>query len=251
MNLDNNETKKFTQEVRLATPIRSRVDWLMGLFYTHEASYFTETTEAENATTGEIVAGSPDNFRFPTTYAEYAAFTDLTFHVTDQFDVQVGGRESHIKQSIVESEVGPYVNVFYGVPSPYLVPQVISDANAFTYLLTPSFKLSPDFMVYARLASGYRAGGPNAVPGVPTQYNPDKTENYELGAKGDFLNHVLSFDASLYYIDWKDIQLNLINPLGVEVRTPTALGRRAKGLSSVRGSKTADRSHAHILGGVG
>ena len=80
-------------------------------------------------------------------------------------------------------------------------------------------------MVYARLASGYRAGGPNAVPGVPTQYNPDKTENYELGAKGDFLNHILSFDASIYYIDWKDIQLNLINPLGVSYN---ANGARAK-----------------------
>jgi len=29
--------------------------------------------------------------------------------------------------------------------------------------------------------------------------------------KGDFLSNRLSIEASLYYIDWKDIQLNLLN----------------------------------------
>jgi outer membrane receptor protein involved in Fe transport len=67
-------------------------------------------------------------------------------------------------------------------------------------------------MVYARLASGYRAGGPNAAPGAPHEYSPDKTQNYELGMKGDFLDHSLSLDASLYYINWKDIQLSLLTP---------------------------------------
>jgi outer membrane receptor protein involved in Fe transport len=67
-------------------------------------------------------------------------------------------------------------------------------------------------MAYARLASGYRPGGPNpALPGavVPPKYAPDKTQNYELGLKGDILDHTLSFDASLYYINWKDVQLTL------------------------------------------
>jgi len=92
-------------------------------------------------------------------------------------------------------------------------PQVTSSANAFTYLVTPRFKLSNDMMVYARFASGYRAGGPNPTPGgvVPKQYDPDKTLNYELGAKGDFLDHAVSFDASLYYIKWDDIQITLVN----------------------------------------
>jgi iron complex outermembrane recepter protein len=38
--------------------------------------------------------------------------------------------------------------------------------------------------------------------------NPDTTENYEIGVKGDTWRHTLSFDASLYYIDWKSIQLS-------------------------------------------
>jgi iron complex outermembrane recepter protein len=70
-------------------------------------------------------------------------------------------------------------------------------------------------MLYARFASGYRPGGINNVIGdvpLPTQFQPDKTRDYELGAKGSAFDHRLSFDASVYYIDWSQIQLSLINP---------------------------------------
>src|SRR5690606_8685592 len=88
-----------------------------------------------------------------------------------------------------------------------------TDGSAFTYLVTPRFKVSEDLMVYARLASGYRAGGPNINPGggVPVQYEPDETQNYEVGVKAERLDRKLSLDASLYHIDWKDIQLSLLN----------------------------------------
>jgi outer membrane receptor protein involved in Fe transport len=95
-----------------------------------------------------------------------------------------------------------------------VTPEADTDANAFTYLLTPQYKFSPDLMAYARLASGYRAGGTNTSAGgiVPADYRPDKTENYELGIKGDFLDRRLTVDASLYDIEWKDLQLQLVNP---------------------------------------
>src|SRR5207247_5388319 len=73
-----------------------------------------------------------------------------------------------------------------------------------------------DLIVYARFASGYRPGGPNptcTLLGFPCQYAPDKTSNYELGIKGNTAGHAFSFDASLYYIDWKNIQLNLLDPV--------------------------------------
>jgi iron complex outermembrane recepter protein len=202
---DSDKTKKFTQEVRMSMPIGTRVDWLLGGFYTHESSHVLENILAENPASGEDV-GLLLTLAFPTTYEEYAAFTDFTVHFTDQFDVQLGGRESEIRQTYSQTEAGS----FGGPP----IPEVPSSANAFTYLVTPRFKLSPDLMVYARVASGYRAGGSNTSPGgiVPAQYSPDKTQNYEIGLKGDFLEHALTLDASLYHIDWKAIQLQLLNP---------------------------------------
>ena len=81
--------------------------------------------------------------------------------------------------------------------------------------MTPRFKITPDLMLYARFASGYRVGGPNyiaALSRVPLTYGPDKTNNYELGIKGNLFDRALTFDASAYYIDWRHIQLYLFNP---------------------------------------
>ena len=200
--VENNWSEKFTQEFRFSGSFGQTVDWLAGAYYTHESSDLVENISFVDAATGapttnlELLAG-------PTTFKEYAAFADLTFHVTDRFNVQVGGRESEIRENGQEF-VGVVGNLQENPSTP-------SKANAFTYLVTPSYKLAPEVMVYARLASGYRAGGPNFNPGgdIPQQYNPDKTRNYEIGFKGDLIDHSLFLDASVYYIDWSDIQLNL------------------------------------------
>jgi iron complex outermembrane receptor protein len=188
------------------------LDWLVGGFYTHENSPFPSWIYAENPSTGAI-AGLFGEYNLKSNFEEYAAFSDITFHVTDRFNIQVGGRESEIRQSYQDTETGDIVPAFDGQASPYIGPEGRSKVHAFTYLVTPQFRFSPDLMTYIRLASGYRAGGPNVGFDVPTQYNPDKTYNYEIGIKGDVLNHGLSFDASVYYIDWKDIQISLLNPL--------------------------------------
>ena len=80
------------------------------------------------------------------------------------------------------------------------------------------------------MASGYRAGGPNAAPGTPPQYKPDKTENYELGVKGDFFDHVLSVDASAYYIRWQDIQLSLADPISHQVYVANGSAAKSQGV---------------------
>ena len=212
--LENNKTDKVSQELRLSTPIRHNVEWLLGGFYTHERSPFTQTIDAAQPTSGDIQANWAV-FNWVVTYREYAAFTDFTVHFTDRFDVQFGGRESWIEQTYREVDTGPFVLPFEGFPSPLVFNEVVTRANAFTYLFTPRFKVSQDLMVYSRIASGYRPGGPNpdAIAfGLPLSYKPDKTKNYELGVKGDTLNHALTFDASVYYIDWKDIQLSYVDP---------------------------------------
>jgi iron complex outermembrane receptor protein len=210
------ESRKFSQEFRLSSASDQRIEWLAGAFYTHEYSPFLQNYVATNPLTGSPVA-QIGNFNFPTTLSEYALFGDLTVHFTGQFDIQVGARESWNRQVYNETDSGPYVAV-YEAPysSPLVYPTERTSANSFTYLVTPRFKISPDLMVYARLATGYRLGGPNYsafLGNLPLRFNPDTTTNYELGAKGDFVDHILTVDASAYYIDWKDIQLNLVNPV--------------------------------------
>jgi iron complex outermembrane receptor protein len=143
----------------------------------------------------------------PATYQEYAGFANLTIHATDRFDVQIGGRESRNEQT----QDGVTIS---GSGVLTVAQRLETQDSSFTYLVTPRLKLSPDLMLYARLASGYRAGGPNTVlPGIARQFDPDETRNYEIGIKGDFLARTFSIDASLYRIDWQDLQLNLRQPI--------------------------------------
>jgi len=226
--INHQEVDKFTQEVRFSASAGKYLDWLAGAFYNHENSPGSADLLATDPVSGALV-GQWEHSSLPSTFAEAAVFAALTLHFTDQFDVQFGGRESQNRQSdgpVVET--GPYLPVFLLTTSPNTVPKGYSKDSSFTYLVTPRLKLSPELMLYARLASGYQPGGIN-LPGIPTEvvpptYRPDTTNNYELGAKGDLLDHMFTYDVSLYYIDWKDIQLQLFNPMGGYV----ANGSRAK-----------------------
>jgi iron complex outermembrane receptor protein len=206
--LETGSTNKFTQEVRANAALGTYVDWLVGLFYTHEkSSSGTENilaTDSQGHVYGSAGVVSPRSI-----FEEYATFTNLTFHITDQLDLQLGGREGFNRQITSETDIGPYATIFEG-GSPYVYPKITSDANDFTYLVTPEFKVSPDLMIYSRIASGYRPGGPNALPtfvAALDHYAPDKTTNYEIGTKGNVWANVISFDASVYHIVWNDIQL--------------------------------------------
>ena len=235
---EHNKTEKPTQEIRLSGHAGTLIDWLVGGVYTHENTSYIQDLESADSSTGAIL-GSAVQFNFPTLYTEYAAFTDLTVHFTDRFDVQIGGRESHITQRYNETDSGPAIPSFYGTPSPYIFPQTDTSDNAFTYLLTPRFRLSSDLMLYARIASGYRAGGPNpsaAAFGLPLSFSPDKTKNYEIGVKASIPNFPLSVDASIYRIDWQDIQLTAATPNGLGYIS-MAVVPRAKG-SSLRSSQS-------------
>jgi len=227
--LEYNKTAKFTQELRLQMPLGAKLEWLLGGFYTHEHNSFVQDIDAADIASGAVV-GQFASFIDPSTYEEYAGFTDLTWHLTDAFDIQLGGRESEIRQTYSQTTTGIYDPLFLNTPSPVVMPLAHASANAFTYLLTPRFKLTPNLMVYARLASGYRAGGPNAAPGTPPQYKPDKTENYEIGTKGDFFDHLLSIDASVYYIRWKDIQLSLEDPQNFQVYVANGGAAKSQGV---------------------
>jgi outer membrane receptor protein involved in Fe transport len=204
------KARKFSQEVRLSRPLGRRLDWLLGAFYTDEKVNTHEITWAADA--AGVVSGQIYDLNFSNTYREYAAFSGLTYHFTDQFNVQLGGRAIDLRQSFAALWSGPFLSAI-GAPNPSNFPKNVTKDHAFTYLVTPQYKASEDLMIYARLASGYRAGGPNFLPalGTPLSYKPDSTQNYEIGVKGAAFDRALSFDASLYHIDWKDLQVYMLN----------------------------------------
>ena len=208
------DVDKYSQELRFAGTAGEMFDWIVGGFYTHEDASYTIDTNATNPATGEIY-GVPIKWRDSLDYDEWAVFGNVTMRLTEQFDVQFGGRYSENRQKMRHREF----NLFEPGTEEDRIPFATdpeADGHAFTYQVTPRFKPTPDHMIYGRLATGYRPGGPNANcntesdPPVPCQFSPDEVINYEFGAKGDLLDRALSYDVSLFLIDWKDIQITQI-----------------------------------------
>lgn len=208
------KTDKFSQEFRFGSHGGGVVDWLVGGFYTRENTPADQYIAAVDPLTG-AVPGRLEDFYYPNTLSEYAVFGDVTFRPAERFDIQFGGRESWDRQVYNETDSGPLTLDYYGASSPFVNPTEHTKGNAFTYLVTPQLRLSDKLMLYARLTSGYRVGGPNAnaiVSNAPVEFAPDRTYNYEVGAKGDLFDRALTFDASVYYLTWKQIQLSVFDP---------------------------------------
>jgi outer membrane receptor protein involved in Fe transport len=196
-------TKRFTQELRLASNGEGRLQWLLGAFYNRERSRYREQIEAVFAANDELVpALDPfySNDR-PSRYEEKAVFGNLTFEITDAWDVSGGLRYSRNKQRVSANEFGSLIGG--GGQS----PEFRSSDSSVTWAVNTRFHLSRDAMLYARVATGYRPGGANTVAGVPATFEPDETTSYEVGLKSELFDRRLLFNLAAFYIDWTNIHL--------------------------------------------
>lgn len=215
-------TDKFTQEFRLASPNNDTIEWLAGLFYTHEKSKIDpQNIFAVDINTDNIVPGIVPiaEIFLHSKYDEYAAFANATWHASPRFDLTVGGRLAHNEQTADLAITSDVVGNSSGT-------DLDSSETVFTFSIAPRYELTEHSSLYARVSTGYRPGGPNVVPidnspdlGVPLTYDADRLVNYEIGYKAESADRRLwTFEATLYHLDWKDIQLFArVNGTGVNV----------------------------------
>ena len=215
--------KRFTQEVRLASAGKQQVEWTVGGFYTHEKNKLSQDLLGVDGLTGAPVPALDGLVivALPSRYSEYAAFANATWHINPKFDLSGGARYSHNKQSDVQETSGALAggtNAFGGN----------SKDSVFTYSVASTFKPSANTRLYARVAKGYRPGGPNAVSplapdDVPRHFQPDTTTNYEIGVKTRTKDNLFSLDVSAFRIDWDNIQLLVqVSGFGVNGNGPSA-----------------------------
>ncbi|WP_411341632.1 TonB-dependent receptor [Sphingopyxis sp. J-6] len=215
------ESRKWTQELRLASNGGDFIEWLVGGYYTHEkARIFQNLKTAVPGTPGVLTPiDLPFElavFQLDSRYEEVAGFANATLHLAPWFDIDLGGRYSHNRQSADQVTDGVLLGA--GV-----IEDVRSSDNVFTWSVAPKIKFGTQASLYARVAKGYRPGGPNVIPlgsppGTPTTFEPDTVTSYEIGFKGDTADRSASIEAALYHIDWSDIQLAaVVNGFGVNV----------------------------------
>jgi iron complex outermembrane receptor protein len=199
---------KFTEEVRLAGQTHF-ADWLVGGYYSHEKGFIQQDlTAVEPGTLTPIdvipVFGIPlAHLELPSKYKEIAAFADATVHLTQQFDLQFGGRYSKNDQSSRQTVVSALLGSSDDFGS--------SSEHVFTYSVAPKYKLNQNTTIYARVAKGFRPGGPNAIaPDAPANlrtFQSDSTVSWEAGVKAQTPDHLFSVDAAAFHINWRNIQL--------------------------------------------
>jgi outer membrane receptor protein involved in Fe transport len=218
----NDDLKKFTQEIRLTSPSTNAFEWQLGAFYTHEKAALDQYLNSITAPGGPYIATLITPI-IDSTYQETAGFLDLTYHFNSYFDLQAGGRYSHNSQDFAQTFT---YNPAFGVPPTNTDGN--SSENVWTYSVAPTVHFDTNTMAYARLATGYRPGGPNvlppnAPPDVPRTYGSDKTTNVELGMRSTQMDGRLSLDVALFHVDWKNIQLfEVVNQVGINGNGGTA-----------------------------
>jgi outer membrane receptor protein involved in Fe transport len=220
----NTNNRKYTQEVRLASNEGAKFDWMAGGYFTDEKGLIHQEYIAVTPGTLTQLTGIPllANLDLSSRYKEYAGFANATVHLSDRFDIDLGGRYSHNKQSASQAAKGVLAG---GTP---IASNLTSSDNVFTYSLAPKFKLDDHRSLYARVAKGYRPGGPNVIPpsapaGTPATFAPDKVTSYEAGFKGESSDRRLSLDVAAYHIDWNGIQLlTVVNNFGINANGANA-----------------------------
>lgn len=78
-----------------------------------------------------------------------------------------------------------------------------------------TWKVTDDHLVYATFSQGFRLGGANRDRiglAVPTQFDPDKLNNYELGWKTSWFDGRLTFNGAGFFMRWNDFQSSIRNP---------------------------------------
>lgn len=205
--------KMLSQEFTFRSNTNSRYHWIAGVFafaqkndYTSSISYYT----SKNPMHAPFIKDNSN--KIPT--EGIAAYHVSKFDIYKGLSASVGLRYDY-ETSKVNNKTYCTITGKGNIPA-----KLIDNYESKLHYsqLTPRFTLqqqsSADKMVYATVARGYKAGGFNATKETETDrtYAPEYTWNYEVGTKLNFFDEKLSFEASAFYIDWKDQQLSFIIP---------------------------------------
>ena len=236
------DVQVFTQELRLASQGEGPLDWVAGAFYLErdldfdlqqELSGANEYTNAYFGTpapvdfTDVLATGGTDQ-----EFTDLAVFGELTWHVTDQWQVTGGVRVFDQELSGTSGIPLPYASrtfeyYYYGTATDDFLLGGINPTNyevdESIFKLNTSYDISDDTMIFATYAEGFRPGGANQLPETDPfgndnrpflTFDPDEAKNYEAGIKGT-LGGRYNYTVTAFLVDWENFQANLVSPFGI------------------------------------
>lgn len=215
-----------SHEIRFSNADPGRLTWILGANWYREA--LTESDHNWSApVTNPTLAGSlngidPVN---STDHESSGVFGQATFAVTERLNLIGGLRYSRDEVNRVGTFApgpGPWPNASGGVctaPDDCIgLPNNGAQSDEkLTYRVGADYHLNDDSMIYASVATGYKAGGFNDFDpstGGTGAYAPESLTAYEAGFKGE-VRPGLTWNSSLFYYDYDGTQISsLVNISG-------------------------------------
>jgi len=238
VNDDIDETiETFSQELRWTSESGGSFDYVAGLYYFTEDTDRVEQFKLDRNTeaTGQVMVGN-EYTRTQNETTSYAAYGQGNWYLNDRWTLTVGARFTRDERDYIATAVNcglsEEVKAAAGFPnfepcgsvgsSLRIIAEVFelpaSDSwTDFSPMLSAQFRASDNLMYFGTISTGYKSGGFAGSQGVASAatnpVNPEDVINYELGFKGDFADNTLRINASIFYMDYTDLQVVRFGPV--------------------------------------
>jgi len=209
---------QFSQEFQfIGSLLDNRLNYSSGLFYFKDSdSHFARANIGNGATvTDRYVVSDAKSL------AAYAQFTWTPAILDDRLDLTLGGRYTRDDRDAARDKSSNAVVQETGVSNS-------QSFKRFNPAFTVNYRATDDLNAYAKVATGYRAGGSNERNvDFTSPFGPEKVTTFEIGVKSYWWDHRLRANAAAFKTDYRDMQID-ISPNGNPSITQTLNAGRAK-----------------------
>jgi iron complex outermembrane receptor protein len=199
--------RQFSQEVQLLSPIGQSLKWVAGLFYFHD-NFGTEPADvtlggpliAPTFPLSNIIVNSTGTIR------SIAGFAQATAELGARTNFTVGIRYTAEDRTIKGTTEGLLRG---GFPIGALAPPANQSQtfDKLTWRFALDHKFTDTTLGFVSYNRGFKSGGFNTtIPNDPA-YAPEVLDAYEIGLKTDVLDNQLRLNTSIFYYDYKNIQV--------------------------------------------
>jgi len=199
----------FSEEIRLSSKENnSKLNWLGGV-YVFSQKYNKVSTVNYQPDAAAVYGLTQAPFSYvtynPVVNTGISFFGQVGYNISSKWIITAGGRFDGETRKLSQ-----YTDTLKNNITTYVSPQVdySHTFSRFTPKITLSYQATETQMFYASYAKGYRVGGFN--PGqTPDKlvYNPEKSDNFEVGYKSTFLDNKLRFNTALFSLYEKGHQV--------------------------------------------
>ena len=128
-----------------------------------------------------------------------AIFGQLTYNVSDRFRLTGGLRSTFDEKRL--TRILP------------VAENVSSKSDRVNWLVSADYDVSDDTLAYARVSTGYRAGGTSARDdaGSPS-FEPEDLTAYEVGLKTEFWENRARLNIAAFFSDYDNVQIGQFQP---------------------------------------